>query len=66
MTNSDLIEEILYNASQYGMLDPVRDMANRLLAAGDFKYEQSLAYQHAYRELVELRLITNTLDDIYE
>jgi hypothetical protein len=66
MTNSELIEEILHNASQYGMLDAVRDMASRLLAAGDFTHDtQSLAYEHAYRELIELPLITKTLDDIY-
>lgn len=66
MTNSELIEEILYNAALHGMLEPVRKLANELLNSGDFSNDtQSLAYEHAYRELIELPSVTQTVD-IYE
>lgn len=66
MTNSEIIEEILYKAASHGMMDEVRKFAMRLLSNGDYSEDtQSLAYAHAYRELVELPSVTETYD-IYE
>lgn len=66
MTNSEIIEEILHNAATYGMLEQVRGLASKLIDAGEFAHDtQSLAYEYAYRELVELPSVTQTYD-IYE
>ncbi len=66
MTNSEIIEEILHKAAAHGMLDEVRNFAVHLLKSNDFNQDtQSLAYAHAYRELVELPSVTETYD-IYE
>ena len=66
MTNSELIEEILHNANSHGMMEQVRTFAIKLIDCGDYSEDtQSIAYQHAYRELVELPSVTETYD-IYE
>jgi len=66
MTNSEIIEEILHNAASHGMLDQVRNLAIRLIANGEFTPDtKSLAYEHAYRELIELPSVTETYN-IYD
>lgn len=52
MTNEEIIQEILYEASQYGLLTEVLDTARKILDS-DHKIDRVVAYQMALEEWVK-------------
>lgn len=52
MTNEDIVQEILFEAHSYGLMDEVRETA-RLIMLEDPKIDRVVAYQMAYDEWVK-------------
>ena len=52
MTSENIIEEILYQASEAGLLHEVLDEAKKILEQNS-KIDRALAYQMAYDEWVK-------------